>query len=110
MWISKKEYEKLNQEKNDALYEIEMNKIWYNALKQDMMSLKLKYNKLKESTLKLFKVEIYLQILKPIVYNIKTSTPEEAEQCAIKLFTDKNKDFSTFDIVMITVEPMNCAK
>ena len=110
MWLSKKEYEKIKQERNDAIYESEMNKSLYNGLRRDMINLQSKYNKLKEATLKLFEVEVYLQVLKPITYNIKASTPEEAEQCAIKLFTDKNKDFSTSDIVMITVKPMNCAK
>ena len=102
MWISKKEYEKLKQERNDALYESEMNKSLYNGLRRDIINLQSKYNKLKEATLKLFEVEIYLHGLKPIVYDIKASTSEEAEQCAIKLFTDNNKDFSTSDIIMIT--------
>lgn len=110
MWISKKEYEKIKQERNDAIYESEMIKHLYSGLRRDIINLQSKYNKLKEATLKLFEVEIYLQILKPITYNIKTSTPEEAEQCAIKMFIDKNKDFSTSDIVMVTVKPMNCAR
>ena len=87
-----------------------MNKSLYNGLRRDIINLQIKYNKLKEAILKLFEVEIYLQILIPITYNIKASSPEEAEQCAIKMFTDKNKDFSTSDIVMVTVKPMNCAK
>ena len=110
MWISKKEYKKLKQERNDAIYESEMNKSLYNGLKRDFTLLQLKYNKLKEVPLKLFEVEIYLQILNPITYNIKASSSEEAEQCAVKMFKDKNKDFSTSDIVMIIVKPVDCAK
>lgn len=106
MWISKKEYEKLKQEAKDAEY--------YKAMSQGYESeatrYKILYTTLKNQFLKLFEVEIYLQILKPITYNIKASSPEEAEQCAIKMFKDNNKDFSTSDIVMITVKPMNCAK
>lgn len=109
MWISKEEYKKLKQEKNDAIYESELNKALYNGLERDMIKLQLKYNKLKKATLKLFEVQIYLQILNPITYNIKASSPEEAEQCAIKMFKDNNKDFSASDIVMITVKPVNCA-
>ena len=110
MWLSKKEYEKIKQERNDAIYESEMNKSLYNGLRRDIINLQLKYNKLKEATLKLFEVEVYLQILNPITYSIKASSPEEAEQCAIKMFKDKNKDFSTSDIVMIIVKPVECAK
>lgn len=106
MWISRKRYKQLKQERNDALYESSVHKMLYNDLKRDMINLQVKYNK----TLKLFEVDIYLQILNPITYKIKTSSPEEAEQCAIKMFTDKNKDFSASDIVMVTVKPISCAK
>ena len=106
MWISKKEYEKLKQEAKDAEY--------YKAMSQDYESeatrYKILYTTLKNQFLKMYKVEIYLSILKPITYNIKTSSPEEAEQCAIKMFKDKNKDFSTSDITMIIVKPVDCAK
>ena len=110
MWISKRKYKKLEQERNDALYESEMNKALYNGLRRDIVNLQLKYDKLKEATLKLFEVEIYLPVLKPITYDINASTSEEAEQCAFKLFTDKNKDFLTSDIIMITTELKNCAR
>ena len=106
MWISKKEYEKLKLKAYERDY--------YKGLSQDYRNeatkYKILYTTLKNQFLKMYKVEIYLSILKPITYNIKTSSPEEAEQCAIKMFKDKNKDFSTSDITMITVKPVDCAK
>ena len=106
MWISKEEYKKLKQEANDAEY--------YKALSQDYSNeatnYRTLYTTLKNQLLKLYEVEIYLSIKPIITYNIKAFSPEEAKQCAIKMFTDKNKDFSASDIVMITVKPVNCAK
>ena len=110
MWISRKKYKTLKQERNFALNEKGAYKELYDSLKKDYAILQLKYNKLREDTLKLFEVIIYLDVAKPIVYNVKAFSSEEAKEYAIKIFIDKNKDFSASDIVMTTVKPMNCAK
>lgn len=110
MWISKEEYEKLKQERNDTICENEIYRSLYDGLKRSFEILQSEYNELKETTLQLFEVEIYLHALKPITYNILASSPEEAGKHAIYMFNNKNKDFSAFDIVTITVKPMNCAR
>ena len=110
MWISKKEYEKLKQKRASALYDSVMYKSLYDDLKRDFETLQSEYNELKGTTLQLFEVEIYLHTLNPITYNILASSPEEAGKHAIYMFNNKNKDFSAFDIVTMTVKPMNCAR
>ena len=44
MWISKEEYKKLKQERNDAIYENEMHRSLYNGLRRDFTILQVKYN------------------------------------------------------------------
>ena len=110
MWISKTEYEAFKKAKKRADYDVEMYEKLYNSAINEALRYKKLYNDLKEKVpLKLFEVEIYLSILEPIIYHIKTFSPEEAKECAIKMFTDKNKDFSASDIVMIIAKPI-CAK
>ena len=79
-------------------------------LKKDFETLQSEYYKLKGTTLQLFEVEVYLHALKSITYNITASSPDEAEQVAINIFKDKNKDFLVSDIELITVKPMSCAR
>ena len=110
MWISKKKYEELKQKRASALYDSVMYQSLYDDLKRDFDTLQSKYGKLIRVTSKLYKVEIYSSTSKSTIYNIEASSPEEAEQLAIYLFTNKSKGISASDIILMTVKPMNCAR
>lgn len=107
MWISKNDYKALNRKieilENDVDYYMRS----YNSLVKDAIKYKRKYEELKEKIpLRLYEVKIYLKSLEPIVYNIETISPDEAQTIAVKKFTDNNKDISTSNIIMITVDPI----
>jgi hypothetical protein len=110
MWISKTVYEEFKQAKKRADYDVEMYKTLYEGAIQEALKYKRLYNDLREKApLRLYEVEIYLKLLEPIVYKIETISPDEAQEIAVKMFKDNNKDIPTSNIVMITVNPI-CAK
>ena len=110
MWISRYDYETLKKENKHAEYDVEMYKSLYNDAVREALKYQKLYNDLKEKIpLKLYEVKIYLKLLDPIVYNIKTISPDEARQCAIDMFKNNNKDIPTSNIEIITIDPI-CAK
>ena len=108
MWITKKIYKQLKRRQNEVVHQRERYRALCDELSKELIILQSEYDKLKEAPLKLFGVEIYLKFLHPVEYNIIASSPEQAEQYAIKMFVDRNKDFSASDIVMVTIK--HCAR
>ena len=93
MWISKTSYEAFKKAKKQADYDVEMYKTLYDEAIKEALKYRRLYNDLKEKVpLKFFEVKIYVHLLKPVRYNIKAFSREDAEQCAIKMFKDKNKE------------------